>query len=575
MQLETASNALQYYLLVVLIFFQNYYPISRAQDRNPHYSCSDATYIVGGQYEINLKNFLLPSLISNVNLLNHGFFNTSAGDDPYAVYGLVQCRPDVSMAECVSCMNTSSVELPQFCNRSVEAYLVLDRCLLRYSNLRFFSQLDNVGIGSVFIKNVSNDAVAFNRQVVDLLQNLTSIALLKPSKYQTGKIAIKFNSNDSSSTTIYGMVECTQDLSSTDCSTCLESLINKIPSCCSGNIGAWVLRPSCQLRYEPTLFYGSLSPLWPPPPPPSPSATDPPPPSNARGSSKGSSPNTIVAIVVPTTTGALLLLFLAVYVSFLMRKRRKTTKFDGDEIESADSLQFDFVTIRNATKNFSDANKLGEGGFGGVYKGKLLDGQEIAVKRLSKNSGQGSQEFKNEVVLLHKLQHRNLVRLLGFCLEGEEKILIYEYLPNRSLDNYLFDPTRKAHLDWVKRYRIIGGIARGLLYLHEDSRLKIIHRDLKAGNILLDEEMNPKIADFGTAKLFGDDQTRGNTSRIAGTFGYMAPEYAVHGQFSVKSDVFSFGVLLLEIISGQRINSFHQSAPPQNLLSYVSMNLSR
>ncbi|KAF5202241.1 Receptor-like kinase, partial [Thalictrum thalictroides] len=242
---------------------------------------------------------------------------------------------------------------------------------------------------------------------------------------------------------------------------------------------------------------------------------------------------------------------------------------EQDEMRSEDSLQFDLNMIRTATNNFSDANKLGEGGFGAVYKGELADGQEIAVKRLAKNSGQGAQEFKNEVVLLHKLQHRNLVRLLGFCLSGEEKLLIYEFVPNRSLDKYLFDSTRKAYLDWERRYKIIGGIARGLLYLHEDSRLRIIHRDLKAGNILLDEEMNAKIADFGMAKLFGVDQTQGNTSRIAGTFGYMAPEYALHGLFSVKSDVFSFGVLLLEIISGQKTNNFHLSGPSRDLLSYT------
>ncbi|KAL4290398.1 hypothetical protein GQ457_14G010440 [Hibiscus cannabinus] len=241
---------------------------------------------------------------------------------------------------------------------------------------------------------------------------------------------------------------------------------------------------------------------------------------------------------------------------------------DGSQVNGPELMIVNFSSVAAATKNFCEANRLGQGGFGAVYKGELPGGQEIAVKRLSGTSGQGIEEFKNEITLIAKLQHRNLVRLLGCSIEGEEKMLIYEYLPNKSLDYFLFDESKRALLDWRTRFSIIEGIARGLLYLHRDSRLRIIHRDLKASNILLDAEMNPKISDFGMARIFGGNQNEANTVRVVGTYGYMSPEYAMEGLFSVKSDVYSFGVLLLEIISGQRNTSF-RSSDYTSLLAYA------
>ncbi|XP_004292106.1 PREDICTED: cysteine-rich receptor-like protein kinase 10-like [Fragaria vesca subsp. vesca] len=251
------------------------------------------------------------------------------------------------------------------------------------------------------------------------------------------------------------------------------------------------------------------------------------------------------------------------------RARKTERPLIEDDMRSADALQFDFGSIRDATNNFSEENKLGRGGFGAVYRGRLFNGEDVAVKRLSKDSAQGELEFKNEVLLVAKLQHRNLVRLLGFCQEGSERLLVYELVPNSSLDHFIFDPVKRAHLDWDSRYKIIVGIGRGLLYLHEDSRLRIIHRDLKVSNILLDAELNPKIADFGMARLFLLDQTQGETNRIVGTYGYMAPEYVMRGQFSIKSDVYSFGVLVLEIVSGQKNSSFRHEGNVEDLLSYA------
>ncbi|GLT56122.1 hypothetical protein SLA2020_291930 [Shorea laevis] len=248
---------------------------------------------------------------------------------------------------------------------------------------------------------------------------------------------------------------------------------------------------------------------------------------------------------------------------------RKNDRSNARQNEDMELPLFELGVISNATNDFSYHNKLGEGGFGPVYMGILPDGKEIAVKRLSRSSGQGSVEFKNEVALIAKLQHRNLVKLLGCCIQREEKMLIYEYMPNKSLDFFIFDDTRKKLLDWSRRFHIICGIARGLLYLHQDSRLRIIHRDLKASNVLLDSELNPKISDFGVARTFGGEQSEGNTKRVVGTYGYMAPEYAINGLFSVKSDVFSFGILLLEIISGKKSKGFYHLNHSLNLIGHA------
>ncbi|CAA7043176.1 unnamed protein product [Microthlaspi erraticum] len=230
---------------------------------------------------------------------------------------------------------------------------------------------------------------------------------------------------------------------------------------------------------------------------------------------------------------------------------------------------FDLQELEIATELFSEKNRLGHGGFGPVYKGLMPNGEEIAVKKLSVNSRQGSREFTNEVKLLLRIQHKNLVSLLGCCFHGPEKILVYEYLPNRSLDYFLFDKINPGLLDWYNRWRIIVGVARGLLYLHEEAPIRIIHRDIKASNILLDNDLNPKISDFGLARLFPGDGTHTNTFRISGTYGYMAPEYALHGLLSVKSDVFSFGVLVLEIVSGRKNQNSRLGPEMADLLSYA------
>lgn len=248
--------------------------------------------------------------------------------------------------------------------------------------------------------------------------------------------------------------------------------------------------------------------------------------------------------------------------------REGNSEDDIQNIATQEQRTFSYETLVAATNNFHVHNKLGQGGFGPVYKGKLNDGREIAVKKLSRGSNQGKTQFVAEAKLLTRVQHRNVVNLYGYCIHGREKLLVYEYVPLESLDKFLFRSNKKQELDWKRRFDIINGVARGLLYLHEDSHICIIHRDIKAANILLDEKWVPKIADFGLARLFPEDETHVNT-RVAGTHGYMAPEYLMHGHLSVKADVYSYGVLVLELISGHRNSSSDSAFNGDNLLNWA------
>ncbi|KAJ4703237.1 Cysteine rich receptor like kinase [Melia azedarach] len=544
--------------------------ISFATAADPAYRyhiCSNGTtFARNSTYQSNLNLLLssLPSTASGNNAFSTGFFNTTVGQDPNRVYGMFLCRGDLTTSSCQDCVNFATRNATQRCPLEKELIIWYDECLLRYSN-QPISNPDRSRVVSMWnSQNITTDPAKFNNLVGSLMNELATQAADNPRKFATRK------ENYTAFQTLYGLVQCTPDLSSSDCNVCLLDAISRLPGCCSGKQGGRVLYPSCNVRYEVYPFYNESNIAAPAPPP---VLLGPPPPGSVTEPKGkiGISSSTIIEIVTPISV--LAVLFVTVFC-FLRRRAKK--KYNAvpegnadNEITTLESLQFDLGTIELATNRFSTDNKLGEGGFGEVYKGVLPNGEEIAVKRLSKNSGQGAEEFKNEVVLVAKLQHRNLVRLLGFCLEGEEKILVYEFVPNKSLDYFLYDPKKQEQLNWSKRYKIIGGMARGILYLHEDSRLRIIHRDLKASNILLDADMNPKISDFGMARIFGVDQTQGNTSRIVGTFGYMSPEYAMHGQFSVKSDVYSFGVLVLEIITGKKNSDFYQTNGAGDLLSYA------
>ncbi|XP_059661587.1 cysteine-rich receptor-like protein kinase 10 isoform X2 [Cornus florida] len=524
--------------------------IEKVSSSIPFHFCSNTTTntTLNNTYQANLN--LLLSTLSNASTVNR-FYNSSAGHDPPNIaYGLFVCHGDATPEMCQDCVANAKRDIVQMCPNEEIAQIWKDECLLRYSNRYIFSAKDTSSTKCVCNAQNVTEVERFRQVLGDTLEALATRAANHQSGLKFATNITKFMAQQD----LYSLAECTPDLSVADCSKCLREAISYLRSHCKGSRGGQIMFPSCSFRYEFYLFYRIIG-------------SHPPVPGKVGIST---------SLIIVAIAGPIIVMVMLLIIGFWCKMRKARKRVDAinktnDEMETVNSMQFDLGMIEVATDNFSDHNKIGEGGFGAVYKGTLpYNGQEIAVKRLSRSSGQGAKEFKTEVALVAKLQHRNLVRLLGFCLQGEEKILVYEFVPNKSLDYFLFDPEKRKQLDWSTRYKIIGGMAKGILYLHEDSRLRIIHRDLKASNILLDLDMNPKISDFGMARIFGMDQDQGKTTRIAGTYGYMSPEYAMHGKFSVKSDVYSFGVSVLEIISSKKNSSFFQSdSTAEDLLSYA------
>ncbi|ESW05631.1 hypothetical protein PHAVU_011G196200 [Phaseolus vulgaris] len=556
----------------IFLFLLSFKPLV-TEAQSPNYVGDDCnsttTTSLSSAYKANLNSVLswLSSDAATSKGYNHNSFGNNTPGADAAVYGLYDCRGDVSGYFCQFCVSTASREVLQRCSNRVSAIIWYDFCILRYSNENFF--------GNVTVDPSWNHSGPKNVSSVEEIQKGEGFmrSLIRKATVETNQLYYMDGFNLSSTQRRYGMVQCSRDLTNEGCSQCLEAMLAKVPKCCEHKLGWQVSTASCLIKYDDYIFYLFHNPA---------SSVSVPDTQIAKQRSGSKAKLLIIGLSV---LGAVALLCFSVYCFWFRKRTRSGRKTGGripdtirlssyhnvqtDETLNPDVPIIPLNTILQSTDNFSEASKLGEGGFGPVYKGTLPDGRKIAVKRLSESSGQGSEEFKNEVMFIAKLQHRNLVRLLACCLEEKEKILVYEYMTNASLDFHLFDERKKRQLDWKLRLSIIHGIAKGLLYLHEDSRLKVIHRDLKASNVLLDDEMNPKISDFGLARSFEKGQNQANTRRVMGTYGYMAPEYAMEGLFSVKSDVFSYGVLVLEIICGKKNSGFYLSECGQSLTLYA------
>ncbi|KAM7487286.1 hypothetical protein LguiB_024770 [Lonicera macranthoides] len=469
------------------------------------------------------------------------------GSGNTTVYAFGECMRDLSTNDCNLCFarcKTQILRCLPFQRLIRGGRLFFDGCYLRYDDYMFFNESLSPVDRTVCSTNdfVGNQSL-FRANVVELVRNLT-VEGQRNDGFFVGSVSRE-------NLTVYGLAQCWEFVNGSACVRCLENSLSRIASCPPKEEGR-VLNSGCYLRYSTQKFYNNSDPD-----------------TTGRGNGRG---NRRAIILAATSSSVAFVLFVATALFFVRKKfekQRREKKQLGALLATVNKskLNFSYETLERATNYFHDTNKLGQGGSGSVYKGTLPDGKIVAIKRLLFNTRQWVDHFFNEVNLISDIHHKNLVKLLGCSITGPESLLVYEYVQNQSLHDHLFGKKNgNQPLTWEVRHKIILGTAEGLAYLHEESEFRIIHRDIKLSNVLLDDDFTPKIADFGLARLFPENKTHISTA-IAGTLGYMAPEYVVRGKLTEKADVYSFGVLLIEVICGRRNNAFSES--PFSILQTV------
>ncbi|KAG5146576.1 hypothetical protein JHK84_032119 [Glycine max] len=440
----------------------------------------------------NLSNFnqnlnaSLADLRAEVSNQRKHFATSQSTTGTSPVYAMIQCRNYLSNTDCAACLAAADAKIRNCSTGANGARVIYDGCFLRYESNDFFAQI--MPRSSILCGSQSADeSTAFSEAGQQVLTDLQIATPKITGYYAATKTQVAGGA-------IYAIAQCAETLTQDNCLECLSNEQTTVQGCLPNTNGR-AFDAGCFMRYSETPFF---------------------------------SDNQTIDIAPFLNQGNIL---------------------EGTQLKGP--TKFKYSDLKAATKNFSEKNKLGEGGFGAVYKGTMKNGKVVAVKKLiSGNSSKIDDDFESEVMLISNVHHRNLVQLLGCCSKGQDRILVYEYMANNSLDKFLFG-NRRCSLNWKQRYDIILGTARGLTYLHEEFHVSIIHRDIKSCNILLDEELQPKISDFGLVKLLPEDKSHLST-RFAGTVGYTAPEYALHGQLSKKADTYSYGIVVLEIISGQK-----------------------
>ncbi|XP_078179173.1 cysteine-rich receptor-like protein kinase 10 isoform X3 [Carex rostrata] len=519
--------------LLLLFHFILIFPLCAKSDKVLTPNCNTPN-TTSTSFDSDLSR-LFSSLTNNAS--QSGYSTYIVGQNGNTLYGAAMCQAGTTYTSCNTCLTTATSDIVELCAKKVNATLWYDNCILRYSNTNFFTSLDAYNHCMPGVTDVQQDLKdSLNNLVSKTMLNLSSNAAYNSSqKYAVREVDF------TSSVPLYELVQCTRNLSNDECHRCLSDLVGllMIENCSSGKLGGRVLAQSCYVRFETVEFFDSslISSSGATPFPSVTNTTDPEP-------------------MTPTITSKVLLTNEG--LSHGMGDHE--ISIIPSSIRTDELVQYSLETLQIVTENFSKRKKLGGGRFGEVFEG-MIDGVQVAIKKLREDSVPLSRllDLGKEVTLLAPLYHRNLVKLLGFCIEAGHYVLVYEFIDNKDLGKHLKDDSLRQTLDWETRRRIIKGIADGLRYLHSESRNKkrIIHCDLKAENVLLDDKNVVKIADFGLSRILRADKTYESSRVTVGTPGYIAPElWPPKPIYSPQADVYSFGVLLLEIMTKWTVSAY-------------------
>ncbi|XP_057949169.1 cysteine-rich receptor-like protein kinase 3 isoform X3 [Malania oleifera] len=507
-----------YFLLLLLACFsvQLQPSCSNPRDTDAALICSNAT-APASERPAFTANYVAALDAVTQGVVARGYATAVKGTGNNTVYAFSECMKDLSASDCNLCFSMGKAQVMRclpFSLGTRGGRLFYDGCYLRFDDYMFFNEIlsaqDRTECGKAEFEG--NRAV-FGANAMQLVRNL-SVEAPKNGGFFVGSV-------NRGNVSAYGLAQCWKFVQGKACEKCLVDAVDEIGSC-TPKVEGRVLNAGCYLRYSTQKFYNN-------------STID-------AAENRGGHRHLVIILPVISSNLALLLIVVsaAAFMGKIITERRRGRKQLGALFATLNKskLNFSYETLERATNYFHHSNKLGQGGSGSVYKGVLPDGKTVAIKRLFFNTGQWADHFFNEVNLISGIHHKNLVMLLGCSITGERNV---------------------RPLSWEVRYNIILDTAEGLAYLHEESKLRIIHRDIKVSNILLEEDFTAKIADFGLARLFPEDRTHISTA-IAGTLGYMAPEYVVCGILTEKADIYSFGVLVIEVVSGKRNNSLAEDS---------------